>query len=182
MHRRLILICALCCLSASLFALHFSAASVALHVNETATRVRLREGETCVALALENKTGRDLPVHIKLELLDPENHVRANTGHYETIKTGSNTVTVPLPLKLKEDKERSKMLWYRLRYRVSSFASEAAITPSEGLISLSEITPDIFDLRLIVSGVSFPRSALSRLCARGASTHCAPGFRRVSLG
>jgi hypothetical protein len=151
MYRRWMLTLMLCGLGACLFAANFSAASTALRVNEAATRVRLSDEQARVSLALENPAGRSFTAHIQLDLFDPQNHVRARAERRETIRPGAGAVVIPLPLRLAEatQAERSELLWYRLRYRVCPLTSDAA--PVEGIISLSEITPDLFELRLIAS-------------------------------
>ncbi|MEP7338842.1 MAG: hypothetical protein ABI977_13995, partial [Acidobacteriota bacterium] len=66
----------LLCLSATLFVItKSSAVNSSLRVNETATRVLLREGKTEVALAVENSTSNQLQARVELEWLDPQDRV-----------------------------------------------------------------------------------------------------------
>jgi hypothetical protein len=157
MHRRWIFTLTLCCLSAlialsaTLISSTTSAAGVGLRVSESATRVRLREGKTEVALAVENLMTRNLTARIRLEWLDPRNVVCGKAERRETFKPGANQSVIPLPLPFDLTDRHSETLWYRLRYQLTADSSDAHFALCEGLISLSEIAPDIFELRVIAS-------------------------------
>lgn len=145
----------LVCLTIPLFVVQFTDAAAALRVNEAATRFFLQEDRTSIALAVENPTGRTLAVRVQLELLDPRGKLRASAERDETLKRGQAEVVIPIPLELnmKDQKDRNELLWYRLRYRITP-ASGAAANAAEGIVSLSEITPDIFDLRVVAPPVT----------------------------
>ncbi|MFN7946532.1 MAG: MG2 domain-containing protein [Blastocatellia bacterium] len=157
MHRRWIFSLTLGCLvllavlSATLISSVTSAAGVSLRVNETATRVRWREGKTEVALAVENLTARDLPVRISLEWLDPRDFVRSRAERREMLRPGAGQPVIPLSLPFELNDHHPETLWYRVRYRLTPDSSAAQSAPLEGLISLSTIAPDIFELRVIAS-------------------------------
>jgi len=128
-----------------------SAVNTVLRVNEAETRVWPREGQTEVALALENLTANPLRARIELAWLDPQDRVPWQTDRRETVTSGASKIAVPLPLFIDSD-QADKALWYRLRYRIMPEKdSSKAFAPITGLISLSEITPDIFELRVIAS-------------------------------
>lgn len=132
-----------------------SALNTALRVNEAETRVQLREGKTEVALAVENLMANPLRARIELAWLDPQDRVTAHTERREVIAPGSGKIIVPLPL-LVDSKHQDETLWYRLRYRLApADATGKAFAPASGVISLSEITPDIFELRVIASEYPF---------------------------
>lgn len=127
----------------------------ALRVNEATTRITLVEGQGKVSLAVENDTGRSAPAHVLLELLDPHDKVIARTQRRETLKPGVNVVAAFLPVSnlTRPGADVSPLLWYRLRYEVTTATDAAAAattaTPrAAGIISLSEITPDLFELRV----------------------------------
>src|SRR6185369_6033517 len=67
-------------------------------------------------------------------------------------KTGRNTLTIPIAVSLngKAATDTRELLWYRLRYSVSP-ARTSEFAPVRGVVSLSEITPDIFALRVASS-------------------------------
>ncbi len=146
----------LLCLSAALLVISKSSAvNSPLRVNEAATRVLLREGKTEVALAVENQTANPLRARIELEWLDPQDAVRNRAERIETIAPGAGKITIPLPL-LIESKHEDETLWHRLRYRISpDLPSGKSFTPVAGVISLSEITPDIFELNVTASEFPF---------------------------
>ncbi|MEP7338041.1 MAG: MG2 domain-containing protein [Acidobacteriota bacterium] len=73
----------------------------------------------------------------------------------EMIASGSSKIAFPLLLVV-DSKHQDETLWYRLRYRIAPDPpSSKTFTPVTGVISLSEITPDIFELRVIASEYPF---------------------------
>lgn len=144
----------LCLISAFLWLTPSSATTAKLRVNESATRVWPRANKTEVALAVENLTGRPLRAKIELEWVDPADLVDGKTERRETIAPGASKLTVPFLLP-KEIHEQDKTLWYRLRYRVAPESGNTFL-PVSGIISLSEITPDLFELRVTASEYPIP--------------------------
>lgn len=137
------------CLSLVLVVVPLSRASLTLRVNESSTRVLFDEPATRVVLAVENPLGRRVDGHIKLELIDTNGVVRATANRDQQIKPGASTVVIPIAIWLsgKTTTGTRELLWYRLRYQVTP-ASSAQFDPVGGVISLSEITPDIFALHV----------------------------------
>ncbi|MBO0719469.1 MAG: carboxypeptidase regulatory-like domain-containing protein, partial [Blastocatellia bacterium] len=132
----------LCLLPAAVFAIPSST----LHVNESATRFLLQEGEASVVLALENQGPAVANARITLELIDPDGVVRASAASDASVRSGPDFLTIPLKKNARFSYGNSKLIWYRLKYRVAMQAGEG---PVSGIISLSEITPYIF--RLLVT-------------------------------
>jgi hypothetical protein len=144
------------CLSVSLLLLsQLSSASTAFRVDEAATRMLLEENATKVSLAVVNPLGRELAARVRLEVLDPKGLVRGSAETDETIKRGASALVLSLPVKLAElsGNERNEMLWYRLRYRIIP-QPQAKVDAAriEGIVSLSEITPELFELRVSTPG------------------------------
>lgn len=137
------------CLSVLFILTPLSRASLTLRVNESSTRVLFEEQATRVLLSIENSLGRRVNTHVRLELIDTYGTVRATAESDQEIKPGGNTVTVPIALWLsgKAATDTREVLWYRLRYRITP-AGSAQFDPTSGVISLSEITPDIFALHV----------------------------------
>jgi uncharacterized protein YfaS (alpha-2-macroglobulin family) len=126
-----------------------AAQTFSLRVNEAATRISLAEGHGKVSLAVENNTGSSAPAHIRLELLDPLDKVVARAQRREMLKPGANVVAALLPVSnlVRPGEDIKQLIWYRLRYQIAPTAREEAATLlTEGIISLSEITPDLFEL------------------------------------
>ena len=142
----------LCALAVSTLALAQSPSAV--RVNETATRIRLGEGHGKIALAVQNYDDRAVLTHIKLELLDPRDKVVARTQRRENLKPGASVVNAFLPVSnlTGNGSDFKQLLWYRLRYEITPPVADAMrladSPPFEGIISLSEITPDLFELRV----------------------------------
>jgi hypothetical protein len=139
-----------CLFTASIFAAKFSANAVGVRVNESATKFSLQKEKAVVSLAIENSRTATMTARIKLELIDPRNLVRATAMSEVSIPPGSSVSAVPLVKTGGHDYEGKELLWCRLRYEIATVdPSGKESEPVSGLISLSEITPDIF--RLIVS-------------------------------
>ncbi len=146
-----------------------SARPATLRVDEATTRVSLEEGRIKVSLVVSNATRRELGASVALELLDTNDSVVARDERFVLLRAGVNSVPAHLPLSASRPRgdERHALLWHRLRYRVAPrvtpLSESAAATPAgrdaaprtaEGVVSLSEITPDLFELR-----VAAPRRA-----------------------
>ena len=118
-----------------------------LKVNEARTRFLLEKEPAQVLLAVDNSTGESLNAKVEIEIRDPQDRVMSQVNQAQSIGTGKQTLSLTLPLyfsKLKDEERR--VLWHRLHYRVSKEDQADSIT--EGIISLSEITPDLFELRV----------------------------------
>ncbi len=151
MSRRWLL--SLLCLSVSLpLLVQLTRARGELRVNEAKTSILLQKEPAEVLLAVENLSGEIQNTRVQVELLDPRNRIASNVTRIQAIERGNQTLTLSLPIyvsKLKE-KDRSQLLWYRLHYRLSREASPTD-TITEGIVSLSEITPDLFEVRVATS-------------------------------
>jgi len=137
------------CLSMVLVLVPLSRASLTLRVDESRTRVRFDEPGPRILLAIENPLGRRLDAHITLELIDTDGAVRAKANRDDQIRPGAHIVAIPIALSLsgKMASDTRELLWYRLRYRVTP-SSSAQFDPVHGVMSLSEITPDLFALHV----------------------------------
>jgi hypothetical protein len=84
-----------------------------------------------------------------LELLDPKGQVRSFATNSFKINTGSQKLLIKLPLKIAKLtwQERDELLWYRLRYYLTPAVGEE-LAAASGVISLSEMTPDLFQIRV----------------------------------
>jgi hypothetical protein len=150
MRYRLIGSLLLCLFSASMFAAKFSASASDLRVNESGARFSLQKEAAIVKLALENSRAIALPAQINLELIDPRDTIRARATQEISISSGSSVSAIPLIKVGSSDYDSKELLWYRLRYRINATdPSGKESDPVSGVISLSEITPDVF--RLLVS-------------------------------
>ena len=117
---------------------------------ESESNITFTQNTADVSLTIEN---RQLPFNaaIELELLDAENKIRAKSVQNATIAAGKKSYNLALPVGDLAQKNLEELFWYRLRYRVGA---------SSGVVSLSQIIRDIFDLRVIannnvLSGMSY---------------------------
>jgi hypothetical protein len=130
-----------------------------LSVNEAATQILFADAQTSVQLAVENNSGQTINARLRLELIAPDDLVRATATRVEQIKPGARTLTVPLApalLAALTDDERKLLMWYRLRYQITEDTSRAdAALLTEGIVSVSRLrAPDVFELH-----VAAPRNA-----------------------
>lgn len=139
-------------LISALCAVQFFAHDLPLRLHEKTCRLNFEETKTNASLALENTTGRLLAANFKLELLDPQNRVRYRVERDEPIQSGTTTMNLELaPVENKSPFSPSNNLWLRLRYVITPHKiadADAALPTLEGIISASEITPDIFELQV----------------------------------
>jgi hypothetical protein len=144
----------LCLFAVSLLFFQLSSASADLRVNEAATRFFLDDGKTGASLVVENPLGQSVAANVRVELIDPQGVVRSSNEHELIIKEGTATLFIALPFQPSrlKDEERKQLLWYRLRYQIKpKDLSSAAEKPVEGFISLSGITPDLFEVNVVSS-------------------------------
>ena len=151
-HRRLLFL--LCLVVAGLCFVPSSRARLTLRVNEAETRLSLRGNNPQLLLAVENGSGKTIAAVVHLDLLDVDGDSTASGAPVVSLPSGSHKIPITIPLQLSSLKwsESSKLLWYRIRYRIEP-QSTTAIDPVSGIISLSEITRDLFQLRVFGSGV-----------------------------
>ncbi len=158
------------CLCLATLALHGFAARGGLRVNESETRLSFEEGETRVALVVENDTGHQIRGHINLDLVDSYGDVRAQGQFDKLLPSGATTVVCRLALNFwtltKDDQRRT--LWYRLRYSAGSAEAFDEKPSVSGTISISEITPDFFDLSVVTPLIS---EQAARYHVRGRAAH-----------
>jgi hypothetical protein len=144
----------LCLFAVSLLFFQLSSASADLRVNEAATRFFLDDGKTGASLVVENPLGQSVAANVRVELIDPQGVVRSSAEHALIIKEETATLFIALPFQPSrlKDEELKQLLWYRLRYQIKpKNLSSAAEKPVEGFISLSGITPDLFEVNVVSS-------------------------------
>lgn len=117
----------------------FSANAQTLIEKETA--LVLNETAADLALVVENPA-RAFDAPVELELLDAEGKVRARVSQPLRIKEGKDIYHIAMPLGDLLKTAENEIAWYRLRYRISE---------ARGIVSLSQIIRDIFELRVIAT-------------------------------
>ena len=123
-----------------------------LKVIETATTVSFRQLAPTVVLSVDNGYSKPLPAVVRVELLKPSNQSIASAETALTLNHGRQKVELVLPLETREltSKHDGDLLWHRLHYTVIPKTPDSS--PIEGFISLSEITPELFELRVAGPG------------------------------
>jgi hypothetical protein len=135
-----------------LLAAYPSGASSALRLDESKIKVSLEEAQTRVSLEVESGEARSFNARLTVALLDPKDKVRAEGASDVQVRRGQNSFSVPIKLPYSEllEAERKQFPWYRLRYSVAP-EGDVSVGAVEGLVSLSEVTPDLFELRVVSS-------------------------------
>lgn len=116
-------------------------------LDETRTQAFIKSDSLQIKLAFENNSGT-FPAKIRLEVLNPNDAILTQIETRETIKGGKQII--PVSLLFDYSAKSVDYLWYRLRYTIipENSIDKAAIG---GIVSLSEITPEIFELRAVAS-------------------------------
>ncbi len=122
-------------------------ANTALEVDERATRLNFDGDKATVSLAVNNAGTRSLSAQVKIDIIDPSNVIVASSQTTATLEAGANIVRTELEVNVSHT-----LLWDRVRYSVIPLPPGDA-RPVEGVISASEITPDIFALETIKPGI-----------------------------
>ncbi|HWS88656.1 MAG TPA: MG2 domain-containing protein [Pyrinomonadaceae bacterium] len=143
-----------------LLAAHLSSAAPAFRLDESRIRLSLDSDAARVRLEVENGTGRDLPARLRVELLDPHDKVHAAAVTDVRLRRGSNALDARLEINYAQMSagEREEFPWYRLRYSVAPTSAADAPAALEGVVSVSEVTPDLFELRVVSAPAARPGS------------------------
>jgi hypothetical protein len=136
-----------------LFAAHLASASGALGFDESKIRIFLDAGRTRVRLQAANGTGRDFGARLRVELLAPDDAVSSSSETFVRVRRGTNSFEVPLDLRYAglPESDRHEFPWFRLRYRLAADDAGPAAEAAGGVVSVSEVTPDLFELRVVTS-------------------------------
>ncbi len=131
---------------------NYALADNALRLDEAAARVRFANGRTEVTLKIINPAGQNLPANARVELLDAGDGVLAVGERALLLSSRANEISLTLPFKYEDlsSRAQSELPWYRLRYRVNTTSEPTESVPAgcEGVLSLSSITPDLFNLKV----------------------------------
>ncbi|MFZ0750499.1 MAG: MG2 domain-containing protein, partial [Pyrinomonadaceae bacterium] len=148
------------CLSLLSLVAPLSRANLSVQVDDASIKIWFDDQGTRVVIPVENALGRPIAARVKLVLLDTDGVTRAASGQDYQLKSGRNELTIPLAVRLtgKAATNPAEMLWYRLRYEITPAASSEFDTVSN-VVSLSEITPDIFKLNVATSRKAHEGSA-----------------------
>ncbi|HEX7316171.1 MAG TPA: alpha-2-macroglobulin family protein [Pyrinomonadaceae bacterium] len=146
-----------------LLAAHLSSAAPAFNLDESRIRLSLDESQARVRFEVENNTGREFPARVRVELLDSIDKVRATATTDVRLRRGANTLDVSFEFRYDEliKSERAEFPLYRLRYSVEPDAAASGPAPLEGIVSVSEVTPDLFELTVISAPAARPGSHYS---------------------
>ncbi|HEX6728836.1 MAG TPA: MG2 domain-containing protein [Pyrinomonadaceae bacterium] len=130
-----------------------SSARFDLRIDERATTISFEQLAPTVSLAVENGSGNAMAATVRLELLTPSDTAVGTIEQKLTIAKGKQKLKLPLPLVSRDLLEKEpQILWYRLHYKLTELSDQ--VLPVEGLISISQLMTDLFELRVAVSGAA----------------------------
>lgn len=144
-----------------------------IKVNEEKTIFSIDEQFPNVELPITNSLGSDLEGLVEIELVDPENEIKASVSEYQKIRVGDNALKLKLPAFTEDLLQNPTIIYYRLRYSISIeplkvrpifFSSvqhlqdrisvdrlNSSKTNYKGTIALSKLLHDLFELKLAAS-------------------------------
>ncbi len=126
-------------------------AQESVRVSESSTRIEFQSNRAVIGLPLENTSRGKISAQISLQLIDPRGVVRAEAESLEALSPGVNKpqISVVLPAPLGKEQAPDDYFWYRLRYSVKAKSADGtALTPVEGVVSVSEAAPQFFELHV----------------------------------
>lgn len=126
-----------------------------LRVTESRTKFVLHKDRAEVLLAVENTTGETRDASVTLEVIDTHNNVLDETTGTQSVAPGSQTLRFSLPPVVTDVTKfnRRDLVWYRLRYRLVEVV-RPSMAINKGVISLSEIMPDLFEIRVATADLA----------------------------
>ena len=121
------------------------AASDFIHINESEIKAVVTDKDISVGVEVWNDSEAEIPGTLYFQLLDPNDLVVSTSKFSRNLRPGSNAVStsVPRPARVNSTVE-DPLPWYRLRYRFEADQNRVL----SGLVALSTIAPDVYELRI----------------------------------
>ncbi len=120
-----------------------------IKVNEKEIELALEKNASKVTLKIENTLNETIFASVLVELLDPTNEVKAKVNNYKTLLSGNNLITLNFPDSTGQLIKEREILWYRLRYTITTELKENKSNQSyQGIVSLSDLLQSIFELKV----------------------------------
>ena len=137
-----------------------------LRVNESKTKAQLRDQRMLVWLGINNSGSGRVRAHVQVELIDPKGESRGKAERDREIPAGESKVPLEIALPTVKPADLDAVFWYRVRYEIfPSESSGAPFEPIEGILSVSEIAPEMFELHVayqMVAKIGEPFQAIVR--------------------
>jgi hypothetical protein len=114
-----------------------------IRVSEERTRLVSNANGTVLKLAVDNDAAHDLPVHLELQTVDTSDKVIEVQSRDLILSHGSRELSIPLT---KWDETHTE--WMRVKYRVTPREAGSNVAEAQGVMSISEMSPQPFVLRL----------------------------------
>ncbi len=120
-------------------------------VNENESNLSFFDKTANAAIVFENPAN-NFDGKISLEILDEKNEIKAQISQNTKFKRGKETYKITFPIGDLLKNAEEKISWYRLNYRISDASGNVK---SNGIVSLSELLRDVFELRVAAAEYFF---------------------------
>jgi A-macroglobulin TED domain/MG2 domain/Carboxypeptidase regulatory-like domain/Alpha-2-macroglobulin family/A-macroglobulin receptor binding domain len=122
-----------------------------LRIDELNARISIGEEGSRVLLPIDNDGHDEETASVEVELLDPSGAVASRGSRTLSLRPGRTEASVAITPSLGDldPADRSQLLFYRIRYRVASSSAASAMAAVTGLFSVSQATPDLFELDIV---------------------------------
>lgn len=129
-------------LSLIFLCLFLTATNFSQNVIESESRLSIVGSEVMVSLVVESDRDRS-PLFSRIELLDTSDTVKSTRMKRDTVlKTGKQTMEFRLLTGSLAESMKDDITWYRVRYSIGD---------AQGIVSVSQLLRDLFELRIISS-------------------------------
>ncbi|HVF30861.1 MAG TPA: MG2 domain-containing protein, partial [Pyrinomonadaceae bacterium] len=155
---------------AVLVCLLMTIATLGQTVDESDSRVIFRDNTAVFDLVI-NQPSNPQTTNIQLEIIDPTGLVRAEKSELLTVKTGKHRYPVQIPVGELVKAEGDDVGWLRLRYTLGA---------ATGVVSLTQLIKDVFELRLSSPNRVVPGSEY-RMRVRAVNPFTKAGVKQVAV-
>ncbi len=118
-------------------------------IDETKAKLSFEKDFCEFSFSSQNESGALIKTRIHVEILDPKNLLEGFTVKNVTFENGANNISFPINFLNTSATSLSDFVWYRLSYKI--FTADTGDKLTEGVLSFSEIAPDIFQLQAVGS-------------------------------
>lgn len=130
---------------AALLCLMCAFAAVGQTIDEKNSSARFNAEGLEVTLPVTSRAKAAVPA--VLELLDPADNIAASVSTEAALERGRQRLRIVLPIPDTAGSKSDELIWHRVRYRVGN---------AFGIVSLSQLLEDVFDLRVTASAEVMP--------------------------
>ena len=111
------------------------------------TQATINSDRISLKFALDNPTGQQFQGKFRIDLLAPDDSVKAGVTQDADLAAGTTRISADIPFRIDElpNPENKDVYWYRIRANLNDQSGKTIVTK---IWSLSEIAPELFTLRV----------------------------------